>query len=105
MNLPDFLSEDRYGLIHLTGHRVGLRHIIDLYKDRYSADLLQDQFPTISLALIYKTIAFYLENASEVDAYIERSRAILQEQAAVARGPDADELRRRMDARKPKESA
>lgn len=106
MNLPDFLTSDRHGFIHLAGHRVGLRHIVELYNERYTAEMLHDHFPTVPLALIHKVLAFYLENIADVDAHVQASRAALQRQAAAApRGPDAAELRRRMNARKPKESA
>ena len=68
--------------------------------------MLHDQFPTLPLALVHKAIAFYLENTAEVDAYIKRSREALDRQAAAApHSPDAAELRRRMEARRPKESA
>jgi hypothetical protein len=51
-------------------------------------------------------IAFYLENRAEVDAYIARSRETLDRLAAQPQpGPDAEELRRRMATRQPKESA
>jgi uncharacterized protein (DUF433 family) len=106
MTLPDFLTEDRYGFIQFTGHRTGLRHVIDLYNDHYTPEMLHDHFPTLALALIHKAIAFYLENTAEVDAYIQRSRDTLKRQAAApSPGPDAAELRRRMAAQQPKESA
>jgi uncharacterized protein (DUF433 family) len=106
MNLPDFLSQDGHGYIHLTGHRIGLRHVVELYKDGYTPEMLHDHFPTLPLALIHKVIAFYLENTAEVDASIEQSRMALDRLAAGPQpGPDATELRRRMQARQPKESA
>jgi uncharacterized protein (DUF433 family) len=106
MNLPEFLAQDRYGYIHLAGHRIGLRHVVELYNEGYTPEMLQDHFPTLSLALVHKVIAFYLENRPEVDAYIRQSREVLERQAAQApQGPDAAELRQRMEARRPKESA
>jgi uncharacterized protein (DUF433 family) len=106
MILPDFLAEDRYGYIHLAGHRIGLRHVVDLYNDSYSPEMLHEHFPTLPLALIDKLIAFYLENRAAVDAYVARSReAVAKEMAKTSAGPDAAELRRRMDAQRPKESA
>jgi uncharacterized protein (DUF433 family) len=106
MNLPDFLAQDKYGYIHLVGHRIGLMHVVDLYKDGYSPEMLLDHFPTLSLALIYKTLAFYLENQAEVDAYTAQCRAEIDRQAAAPqRGPDAAELRRRMEALRRAESA
>jgi uncharacterized protein (DUF433 family) len=106
MNLPDFLAQDRYGYVHLTGHRIGLRHVVDLYNDGYTAEKLHDHFPTLPLGLVHKLIAFYLENRADADAYIEQSREALDRLAAAPQqGPDAAELRRRIDARRPKESA
>jgi uncharacterized protein (DUF433 family) len=106
MELADFLTQDRYGYIHLAGHRIGLRHVVELYNEGYTPEMLHDHFPTLPLALIHKVIAFYLENAGEIDAYVQQSREALDRQAAVLQsGPDAAELRRRMQARCPKESA
>jgi uncharacterized protein (DUF433 family) len=106
MNLPDFLAQDRYGYVHLADHRVGLRHVVELYNDGYTPEMLHDHFPTLPLALVHKVIAFYLENRAEVDAYIRQSRETLDREAAKPlEGPDAAELRQRMEARLPKESA
>lgn len=106
MDLPDFLAQDRYGYIYLAGHRIGMRHIVELYSDGYTPAMLHDHFPTIPLALVHKVIAFYLENRAEVDAYIRKSREALDRQAAQPQqGPDAAELRRRMEAQQSKESA
>lgn len=106
MDLPDFLAQDRYGYIHLADHRIGLRHIVELYIDGYTPEMLHEHFPTVPLALVHKVIAFYLENQAEVDLYVRQSREALDRQAsAPQQGPDAAELRRRMEARRPKESA
>jgi uncharacterized protein (DUF433 family) len=107
MKLPDFLAQDKYGYIHLAGHRIGLRHVVDLYNDGYPPEMILDQFPTLSLALIHKIIAFYLENQTEVDAYIAQCRQEIDRLEAASRqqGPDHAELRRRMQSRYPKESA
>jgi hypothetical protein len=68
--------------------------------------MIQAHFPTLSLALIHKVIAFYLENRAEVDAYVQQSHDAVDRQAKAPQvGPDASELRRRMDALRPKESA
>jgi uncharacterized protein (DUF433 family) len=106
MTLPDFLTEDHYGYVHLTGHRIGLRHIVELYKDGYTPEMLHDHFPTLPLPLVYKVLAFYLENMDGVDRYILKCREKLDRQEALPpRGPGAAELRRRMEANHPGESA
>ena len=100
MNLADFLAQDRYGYIHLAGHRIGLRHVVELYNEGYTPEMLRDHFPTLPVALIHKVIAFYLENQTEVDAYVRQSREALERQTAEAQqGPDATELGRRMKDR------
>ena len=106
MNLPDFLSQDKYGFIHLTGHRIGLRHVVDLYNDDYSPEMILDHLPTLTLAIIYHVLAFYLENRAEVDAYIARCREEIDRQASAPQpGPDFAELRRRMETKRKAEGA
>jgi uncharacterized protein (DUF433 family) len=82
MNLPDFLTRDSTGDIRLTGHRIGLYHVVHYYNEGYSPEMLVGQFPDLSLALIHKTIAFYLENRGEVDAYVAGYRDELMQQRA-----------------------
>ncbi len=102
MDLAEFLTRDSDGFVHLAGQRIGLHHIVHLYNEGYSAEALLDEFPTLSLALIHKTLAFYLENRSEVDAYAGACRVEFEAQVAAARlGPDMAELRRRFDAMRP----
>jgi uncharacterized protein (DUF433 family) len=106
MNLPDFLSQDKYGFIHLAGHRIGLRHVIGLYQEGYTSEMIVEYFPTLPLALVHKVIAFYLENRAEVDAYVTRSREEAERQAALPQsGPSHAELRRRMESLQRGESA
>lgn len=101
MELPDFLVQDADGFLRLGGHRIGVAHVVDFYNEGYSPEMLAEEFPTLSLALIHKTIAFYLENQAELDVIVARSREELERQAAAApRGPSVTELRRRLAARR-----
>jgi uncharacterized protein (DUF433 family) len=97
MNLPDYLTLDADGHIHLTGHRIGLQDLVYYYNEGYSAEAMLDALPTLSLATIHKVIGHYLENQVNVDAYVAMCDAEMDRQRAVApRGPDAAELRRRL---------
>lgn len=78
MQLPDFLTEID-GEIVLRGHRIGLFHVVNRYRDGFSAEMIVRQYPTLSLALIHKAIAFYLENRNEVDAYVRECAAKMDE--------------------------
>lgn len=100
VTLPDFLERDRYGAILIAGHRITLGHILTLYRDGYSVEMLSEHFPTLSVADIHKVLAFYLENVEEVDAMLLEARVEIDRQMkAGTGGPTADELRERMQAR------
>ena len=84
MNLPDFLNREATGEIRLTSHRIGLYHVVHYYNDGYSAEMLVGQFPDLSLALIHKVIAFYLENRVDVDAYVAACQDDMNRQRAAS---------------------
>lgn len=99
MELPDFLNRDKHGLVLLEGHRIGLHDVLHFYQEGYGPEMILGQFPTLSLALIHKTIAFYLENQQEADAWLEKERSEVERQRREAiRGPSTRELRARMRA-------
>lgn len=99
LELPEFLTRNEYGEIRLTGHRIGLIHLVDRYNEGYSPEAILCDFPTLTLSLIYKTIAFYLDHRAEVDAYVAATRAEIDRQASLpSKGPTMVELRERMDA-------
>jgi uncharacterized protein (DUF433 family) len=96
MTLPDFLHEANYGEILLTGHRIGLYHVVTFYNEGYSPEMLACQFPTLPLALVHKIIAFYLENQQEVDEYVGREKAAVAQQRATGKHLDITALRERL---------
>ncbi len=101
LELPEFLTINQYGEIRLTGHRIGLLHLVDRYNEGYSPEAILCDFPTLSLALIYKTNAIYLDHRAEVDAYVATTRAEIERQAGLTSpGPTMVELRERLDARR-----
>jgi uncharacterized protein (DUF433 family) len=70
MELPDFLTQDAFGEIRLTGHRIGLLHVVDRHNEGLSAERLHEEFPSLPLPLIRQVLAFYAVNRAEVDAYV-----------------------------------
>jgi uncharacterized protein (DUF433 family) len=96
MMLPDFLTEVGPGEIRLTGHRIGLYHVIADHKKGYSAERLHEEFPTLSLGLIEQVLMFYRENQAEVDEYVNRYEEEADRIcAATPRAVSYDELLRR----------
>jgi len=104
MKLPDFLTEWPFGEIVLTGHRIGLYHVVSNYKQGYSPQQLHEEYPTLSLELINNVLAFYKENQNEVDTYVarfeEECERQYEEHSALRCVLDWDEMRRKFDAMK-----
>src|SRR5258708_4726029 len=99
MTLPEFLSEDEGGFIHLSGHRLGLHHVVYLYNEGHSAEMLAAHYPSLPLSVAHKVIAFYIENSAEVDAYVARHDKEMERQISAANPPPSvAELRTRLEA-------
>lgn len=82
MILPDFLTQHPDGDIRLTGHRIGLYTVVRLYREGQKAEQIAEELESLGLALVYKVLAFYLENKAEVDAYVDAYTAELERQEA-----------------------
>ncbi len=98
MNLPAFLTEADFGEILLTGHRIGLYHVISYHNAGYTPEMLHDEFPTLPAELIGKVLAFYRDNLADVDAYVRRCQEEIDEQRRGGSHLDPEELSRRWKA-------
>jgi uncharacterized protein (DUF433 family) len=105
MIFPEFLTHQADGEIVITGHRITIVNVLDYYNDGYSVEMIKAMLPTISLSTLHKTIAFYLDNRAELDAYLKQYHADLA--AARAKGsftPSLEELERRLAERRAAEA-
>lgn len=101
MKLPDFLTEWPFGEIVLTGHRIGLYHVMFYHKDGDTAEMLHERFPSLPLDLIEKVLAFARANQAEVDAYVTRCQEEIDRQRATTpRVLDWEKLREKFEAMK-----
>lgn len=64
------LRQDDQGVIRVGDSRVSLDLIIQSWQNGFSAEEIASQFPVISLADVYASISFYLQNQEQVDAYL-----------------------------------
>lgn len=97
MDLPEFLKRDAHGAILLSGHRVSLDDVLHFYSEGYSPEMILGELPTLSLALIHKIIAFYLEHQAELDEHLAYElEEIDRQHSQAAEGPSLAELRQRM---------
>lgn len=99
MRLPDFL-QDCDGEIRLSGHRIGLVHVVKLYNEGHSAEMIAASLPTVSLSVIHRVIAFYLDHQVEVDSHVIAHEQEMDRLEAESRqsqaNPPVQELRRRL---------
>ncbi|MCI0376380.1 MAG: DUF433 domain-containing protein [Gemmataceae bacterium] len=101
MTLPDFLTQDDAGSIRFVGHRIDLAHVLDSYNEGYSPETIWAEYPSLSLALVHKGIAFYLDNRDDVDAYLSRFRQFVEERRAQSpRRPTLAHMRARSEVQR-----
>jgi hypothetical protein len=66
--------------------RVTVASVIVSWQQGQTPEEIHDDFPTVPVAYVYGTIAYYLSHKAEVDAYFEeterRFRAFMAEQEA-----------------------
>ncbi len=59
--------EEREGGYYVTGTRVPLDGLVFGFRRGESAETLRQSYPVLSLADVYGSIAFYLENQARID--------------------------------------
>lgn len=64
------LRLDVQGTIRVGRSRVTLDTVIEAYRRGISPEAIARQFPAITLAEVYATIAYYLQHQPELDAYL-----------------------------------
>ena len=72
----DFLEPD---VIRIKGHRLGIEDVLELYNEGYCPEQIALEYDTLSLEEIYATLTYYWRNKTEIDAYLERLRALVEQ--------------------------
>lgn len=87
MRLEDYFEFEKFPTkfgeaerIRIKGHRISIEHVIDCFNQGMAPDRIQREcYPGLTLEVIYATIAYYLHNKQEVEAYRERGKRIEEE--------------------------
>jgi uncharacterized protein (DUF433 family) len=94
------LQKDASGAIRVENTRVTLDSVVLAFREGASAEEIVERFPAITLGAAYAVITFYLQNQSEVDAYLTgRELEIGEIRAQIESRPEAKEFRERLLAR------
>ena len=101
MDLPDFLESDAQGVIRVRGHRLRLIDLAEQYEEGHSAEGICEYYDALTLPLVHKLIAFYLENQESIEPLISADRSAFNSlDSRTAAGPTLLELRRRYQSRR-----
>jgi len=71
-----YVRVDEHDVMRVGKSRVMLDSIVAGFKQGYSPETIQQQYPALSLEEVYGAIAWYLANAEEVAGYLERQDAL-----------------------------
>jgi uncharacterized protein (DUF433 family) len=64
--------EERGGGYYMVGSRVSPASVIFGFRDGASPETLRQNFPSLSLAQVYRAIAFHLSHPGESETYLQR---------------------------------
>lgn len=100
------LQANEDGVILVGRTRVTLDTIVTVFSQGATAEEIAYRYPSLNLADIYATIAFYLKHQQEVEAYLQQRRQRSQEIRAMNQARfDPQGLRDRLLARKTEQEA
>ena len=95
------LNANEDGVILVGKTRVTLDTVIAVFQQGATAEEIVYRYPSLNLADVYATIAFYLKHESEVEAYLQQRRQQSQEIRAMNQAKfDPQGLRDRLLARR-----
>lgn len=72
------LFTDPQGTIRVRGSRVTLDAVVTAFRAGATAEGIAQRFPTVALADVYPIIAHYLNNTTEIDAYLSQREGEVQ---------------------------
>ncbi|BAY25197.1 hypothetical protein NIES2100_50030 [Calothrix sp. NIES-2100] len=98
---PAPLEMNPDGVVRVGKTRVTLDTIVAVFKQGTTAEEIVHRFPSLQLADVYATIAFYLKHQQEVEAYLQQRQQQAQEIRQMNQSRfDPQGLRDRLLARK-----
>jgi uncharacterized protein (DUF433 family) len=100
------LKANEDGVILVGKTRVTLDTVVAVFKQGATAEEVVYRYPSLNLADVYATIAFYLNHESEVEAYLQQRQQQSQEIRTMNQARfDPQGLRDRLLARRAEQGA
>ncbi|BAY76939.1 hypothetical protein NIES25_33970 [Nostoc linckia NIES-25] len=103
---PAPLKSNEDGVVIVGKTRVTLDTIVAVFQQGATAEEIVYRYPSLDLADVYATIAFYLNHQAQVEAYLQQRRQQSQEIRTINQANyDPQALRDRLLARKSAQQA
>ncbi|MCU0536395.1 MAG: DUF433 domain-containing protein [Hydrococcus sp. Prado102] len=103
---PAPLETNADGVVQVGKTRVTLDTVVTVFKQGTTAEEIVYRYPSLRLADVYATIAFYLNHQQEVEAYLQQRQKQAQEVRKMNEAKfDPQGLRDRLLARQAEKSA
>ncbi|GAP98538.1 hypothetical protein NIES2104_50930 [Leptolyngbya sp. NIES-2104] len=100
------LQANEDGVILIGGTRVTLDTVAAVFNQGATAEEITYRYPSLNLADVYATIAFYLKHQSEVESYLQQRQQKSQEIREMNQARfDSQGLRNRLLARRTEQEA
>lgn len=80
--------EQHDGGYWVTGTRVSLDSIVYAFLGGQTAESIAQSFPVLALEQVYGSIAFYLANRTQIDAYLKKAKTDLETLRQTSREAD-----------------
>jgi uncharacterized protein (DUF433 family) len=93
------LTIDAGGTIRIAGSRVSLDSIIYGYMRGATVEQIADDFPTVSVADLHASIAYYLHHRAEIDEYLRQQARDAESVREAINSVVRNDLRDRLIAR------
>jgi uncharacterized protein (DUF433 family) len=99
-----YVCVDDHGVYRVAATRVMLDAVVASFHQGHSPESIRQQYPALTLEEVYGSIAYYLANRPEVDAYLARQQVLwdeLRRQSALQPSPVVERLRGLKQAQNP----
>ena len=79
IDLTDILVRTPQGSWRIAGTRISLDSVVYSFCEGATPEEICQDFPGLSLAQVYATVAYYLNNREEVDRYLQEAEQSAEE--------------------------
>ncbi len=83
----------------IAGTRVSLDSVVYLYREGFSPEGIVESYPALTLEQVHGSLAYYLANRKEIDAYLTKSEAAAEQEIRKSRRTNAELIAKLQRAR------